>query len=912
MKLSKRNQARSASTIRRAAAVEPLESRVLLTVFTVTNINDSGAGSLRDALTKSNSTVGIDTIAFNISSSSKAIHLASALPDLWDPGIMDGTTQPGYAGKPLVQIDGTAAGAGVTGMKMWGGSTIKGMSITGFGGGAIDMFNRGFGGNTVSASWIGVDLNGAAAGNNASGVGVWNTANNVIGGPSVSDRNVISASKGALGVLIQGSSATNNLIQNNYIGTDPTGAAARPNATNGIGVQDAPNTKILNNLVSGNANDGIIILNPNATGSTVQGNIVGLNAAGTAALPNQWYGIEIQSANNTIGGSTIAQRNVFSGNGQSGVVLFQGGATGNQIQGNYIGTDITGNVDLGNVFQGIAISGANSNSIKGNLISGNNAEGVGVFRGNSNTIQGNTIGLSASGSALTNSTWAITLINGSSGNVVGGTAAGQANVIFSGHPSGTIFNGGGNTVSTNSIVSSQTTTSIAGSFAFSASTYSAGENAGTVTITITRTANTNVAASVNYATANGTALAGSDYTTATGTLNFAAGDISKTFTVSLLNDNVIEPDETVSLSLSSPTGGATLGTPGTATLTIINDDVAIPGAFSFSSGTYSVNENQGSISITVNRTANTNVAASVNYATSNGSAFAGSDYTAASGTLNFAAGETSKTFVISISNDTLVESDETVALTLSSPTAGATLATPATATLTIVSDDLPDLTPPKVASAAFIYDAGPQKLRYTFSEDVSASLSTADIYVIDTTTYQSYSPTDVTYDRATNAAVFTFGAMLPKGNYRSYLFSDGISDAAGNALDGDANGTAGGSNVYDFWFLPGDVNRDGNVDFADLTTVAQNYGTSGESYRQGDLNGDGQVGFGDLVLLSQNYGATMGGLANGAAVAAPVPATASWAIESKPNSVTMSSSSSVLDDQPKPVRRPAGFSTKHI
>lgn len=913
MKWLKRHQAQSALKIRRASAVEALESRVLRTVFTVTNANDSGAGSLRDALTQSNTTVGIDTIAFNISSSSKVIHLASALPDLWDPGIMDGTTQPGYAGKPLVQIDGSAAGAGVTGMKMWGGSTIKGMSITGFGGGAIDMFNRGFGGNTVSALWIGVDLSGTAAGNNASGVGVWNTANNVIGGPNISDRNVISASKGALGVLIQGSSATNNLIQNNYIGTDPTGTAARPNATNGIGVQDAPNTRILNNLVSGNANDGIIILNANATGNVVQGNIVGLNAAGTAALPNQWYGIEVQSANNTVGGTTVAQRNIFSGNGQSGVVLFQGGATGNTIQGNYIGTDITGNVDLGNVYQGIAISGANSNSIKGNLISGNNAEGVGVFPGNSNTIQGNTIGLSAAGAALTNSTWAITLINGSSGNVVGGTAAGQANVIYSGHPSGTIFNGGGNTVSTNSIVSSQTTTPVAGSFAFSASSYSAAENAGTVTITVTRTANTNVAASVNYATANGTALSGSDYTAASGTLNFAVGDTSKTFTVALLNDSAIEPDETVGLSLSLPTGGATLGTPGAATLTITNDDVAIAGAFSFSSSSYSVNENQGSITVTVNRTANTNVAASVNYATSNGSAVSGSDYTAASGTLNFAAGETSKIFVVSVTNDTLVESDETVAIALSSPTAGATLGTPSTATLTIVSDDLPDLTPPKVTSAAFIYDAGPQKLRYTFSEDVSASLSTADIYVIDTTTYQSFTPTGVTYDRAANSAVFTFGAMLPNGNYRAYLFSDGISDAAGNALDGDANGNAGGSNTFDFWFLPGDVNRDGTVNFADLTTVAQNYGGAAKSYRQGDLDGDGQVGFGDLVILSQNYGVTMGGLANGAAVPAPLPATGVLATASKPSGVVLSSSSSVLDDQPKPVRKPVtSFSTKRI
>ena len=795
MKLLKYKHARSAfKKSRHPGRVEALESRLLLTVFTVTNANDSGAGSLRDALNQSNNTVGIDTIAFNISSASRVIHLGSALPDLWDPGILDGTTQPGYAGRPLIQIDGSGAGAGATGMKMWGGSTLRGISITGFGGGAIDMFNRGFGGNKVAASWIGVDLNGAAAGNNASGIGVWNTANNVIGGSSIADRNVISCSKGALGVLIQGSLATNNIIQNNYIGTDPTGAAARPNATNGIGVQDSPNNKILNNLISGNTNDGIIILNANATGNLVQGNIVGLNAAGTGALPNLWYGIEVQSANNTVGGTTAAQRNIFSGNGQSGVVLFQGGAAGNQIQGNYIGTDITGNVDLGNVFQGIAISGANSNSIKGNLISGNNAEGVGIFPGNNNTLQGNTIGLSAAGGALTNSTWAITLINGSAGNVVGGTSAGQANTIYSGHPSGTIFNGGGNTVSTNQIVSSQTTSN-AGSFAFSASSYSTGENAGTITITVTRTANTNVAASVNYATANGSAVAGSDYS-------------------------------------------------------------------------------------------------------------------AASGTLSFAAGETSKTFLIPISNDTQVEADETVGLTLSVPTANATLANPSTATLTIISDDIPDTTPPKVTSAIFVYDGAPQKLRYTFSEDVSASLSLADLYMIDSTTFQSYTPSGFSHDRATNTALFTFASTLPSGMYRAYLFSDGISDAAGNLLDGDNNGAAGGSNVYDFWFLPGDANHDGAVDFADLTLLAQNYGSSGKTYADGDLDHDGRVGFGDLVMVSQSYGTSMSLPAASSGAVAAVDASALVASSIPPAPVE---SLSFLHRPPHSPRHPhAGFSTIRI
>ena len=793
MKIPPPRQSARANRNKIHRSIEPLESRLLLAVFTVTNTNDSGAGSLRDALAQSNNTVGVDTIAFNISSASKVIRPASPLPDLWDPGILDGTTQPGFVGRPLVQIDGSSAGAGATGMKMWGGSTLKGISLTGFGGGAIDMFNRGFGGNTVQSSWIGVDLNGNAAGNNASGVGVWNTANNIIGGPHKSDGNVISSSKGALGVLLQGSSATNNLVQNNYIGTDPTGTAARPNATNGIGVQDSPNNRILNNLVSGNANDGIIILNPNATGNIVQGNIVGLNAAGTAALPNQWYGIEVQSANNTVGGTAAAQRNIFSANGQSGVVLFQGAATGNMIQGNYIGTDITGNVDLGNVYQGIAVSGANGNTMKGNLISGNNAEGIGCFPGNNNTIQGNTIGLSAAGSPLTNSTWAITLI-GSSGNVVGGTAAGQANVIYSGHPSGTIFNGGANTVSTNQIVSSLQTSN-PGSFSFSAASYSGAENGGNVTITVTRTANTNVAASVNYATSNGTATSGSDYTAASGTLSFAAGETSKTFVVAMINDTQVEAPETVNLTLSTPTGGATLGTPSTAVLTIISDDVA-------------------------------------------------------------------------------------------------------------------DTVPPRVSSTSFMFDTAPQKLRYTFSEDVSGSLSLADIYVANTTTYQSYTPTGFTYDRLTNTATFTFGSVLPKGVYGAYLFSDGVTDSAGNALDGDGDGVAGGSNVFNFFFMPGDVNHDGAVDFGDLVVLSQNYGGTGKTFSQGDVNYDGKADFADLVSLSQNYGSTLGGAAAPVAGSpvAVAPVAAAEGVAPVAASVTAVGNTS----RPTLKKHRAAFSTRRI
>lgn len=227
-----------------------------------------------------------------------------------------------------------------------------------------------------------------------------------------------------------------------------------------------------------------------------------------------------------------------------------------------------------------------------------------------------------------------------------------------------------------------------GALQLNAATYTVNENQGTATITVNRVNGSEGAVTVNYATTSGTASAGSDYTTTSGTLSFAAGEVSKSFTIPVINDTVIEGNETVSITLSSPGGGATLGTPTTATLTIISDDVATqPGVLQFSGATYAVNETSATVTIIVTRTGGSDGAVSVNYATSNGTATAGSDYTATSGTLNFAAGETTKTFTIPIINDLAIEGLETVNLTLSGPSGGATLGSQATATLTITSDD---------------------------------------------------------------------------------------------------------------------------------------------------------------------------------------------------------------------------------
>src|SRR5204863_436568 len=148
------------------------------------------------------------------------------------------------------------------------------------------------------------------------------------------------------------------------------------------------------------------ILGTNATGNKVEGNFIGTDLTGTAALANARNGVLIYSASgNIVGGVSPAARNVISGNGQSGIYLFGSDSRGNLIQGNLIGTDVTGAKALGNGFDGIGIENAPGNIIggtipgAGNLISGNPQFGISINNSSSanNQVQGNFIGTDVSG-----------------------------------------------------------------------------------------------------------------------------------------------------------------------------------------------------------------------------------------------------------------------------------------------------------------------------------------------------------------------------------------------------------------------------------------------------------------------------------------------------------------------------------
>ena len=246
-----------------------------------------------------------------------------------------------------------------------------------------------------------------------------------------------------------------------------------------------------------------------------------------------------------------------------------------------------------------------------------------------------------------------------------------------------------------------------GTIQFGAPAYQQNESGGTVTITVTRTGGSAGAVTANYSAANGTAgggascSAGVDFVNASGTLFWADGDSSdKSFVVTICNDELSEEDETVNFSLSIASGHATMGPQSSAVLTIKDDDPA-GGVFEFSQETFGVAERGGQRSgIAVRRTGDTTRAASVDYATEDGSsssvfvpcsattgiALERCDYTRASGTLHFAAGEALKSFTVLVSDDSFVEGPERTRLVLSNPTGGAVLGAQAAASLEIMDD----------------------------------------------------------------------------------------------------------------------------------------------------------------------------------------------------------------------------------
>jgi hypothetical protein len=213
---------------------------------------------------------------------------------------------------------------------------------------------------------------------------------NTIGGTANGVGNVISGNSGD-GVLLD-STATGNLLQGSYVGTDYTGRSSLANSGSGVEIQGSGNTVGAGNVLSGNSGDGVR-LDSLATGNLVLGSLIGLNLSGAGR--NSGNGINILGNGNTVGGTVPAARNIISGNTTDGVRIASG-ASGNQVLGNFIGTNLGGTAALANSIgvemqgTGNTIGGASSSR---NLISGNANDSVKIDSGGSgNVVLGNYIG----------------------------------------------------------------------------------------------------------------------------------------------------------------------------------------------------------------------------------------------------------------------------------------------------------------------------------------------------------------------------------------------------------------------------------------------------------------------------------------------------------------------------------------
>jgi hypothetical protein len=372
--------------------------------FTVTTNGDSGPGSLRQAILDANANPGFDTIAFAISASGSqhTIQPASALPTISDPVHIDGWSQgdPGYVGPPLIEINGALAGSNISGLTITaGGNTVRGLVINGFLGTSASGIRLQTGGsNWLYGNYIGTNFNGDTR--SANQRGLW-----IDGGSS-----------------------------NNRIGTDANGV----------------NDSAERNIISANIEQNIWIYQPATSGNQIMGNYIGLNASGTAAVGTNnstvaSTGILVQESSYTIIGTDgDGQGDALEGNVISGSIL-NINLTGtsnlneshhNRISGNLIGTNASGTASVGIQTEGVRVYVAYDNLIgtdgdgisdelEGNLISGNIDFGIMLQQTGAlnNVVAGNKIGTDISGMASipngTGSAPRAGILLGGYGNLIG-------------------------------------------------------------------------------------------------------------------------------------------------------------------------------------------------------------------------------------------------------------------------------------------------------------------------------------------------------------------------------------------------------------------------------------------------------------------------------------------------------------
>jgi len=380
-----------------------------------------GKCTLREALNNANSDsdtsagdcaagAGVDNILFALTGGLFAsnINVTSVLPVITDALVMDGTTQ-GCPNPPCVTLNGPLAGTGANGLELGSdGNTIRGLSISNFDQSGILIRS---GDNILSGCFIGTNLAGTTVAGNRYGITIDDASDNVIGGASAGERNLVSGN--LRGVIIQGAASSGNEVLGNYVGTDVSGTIALSGSIHGIYIDGASNNTVGGsgtgdgNLSSGNTNSGILVLG-GGTGNLIQGNAVGLDV-NDLAMGNGLVGIWIaDSHSNTMGGTAVGAGNVASSNTYAGL------AVNNEwtetipehtiVQGNLVGLDSTGTLPRPNGagFGGLGIMPGHYTLVGGNVpearnVAGSDGTACVWISGMENVIQGNYIGTDASG-----------------------------------------------------------------------------------------------------------------------------------------------------------------------------------------------------------------------------------------------------------------------------------------------------------------------------------------------------------------------------------------------------------------------------------------------------------------------------------------------------------------------------------
>ncbi|MEW5988651.1 MAG: hypothetical protein AB1791_18645 [Chloroflexota bacterium] len=441
--------------------------------------------TLRAAIEEANTRPGLDTISFNLPvTGTLSIQPTSALPTVTEAAVIDGSTQPGaICPRPVVEVDGSLAGAGVDGLTLVAsGNTVRGLVINRFSGNGLTI-PAGSHNNVITCNFIGTDATSVFdLGNGGHGISIDQSQGNVIGGTAAGDGNVLSGNEGD-GIYIANTFAPGNQVLGNKIGTDATGTSAVGNANHGVELLAAADNTIggvaagAGNAIATNGVDGIHIEHLYSTGNHIEGNFIGfgVDMFGPFAMGNGDDGIEVVDApQNTIGGAVSGAGNVISANARNGIYVNGATASDTVIQGNFIGTDPTGTAGLGNGWRGLWIADAANNQIGGatsaarNVIADNTFQGI-LISGQTatgNRIEGNYVGVDTSGVvALGNGDSffpeaGITL--GGSDNIIGGVAPGVGNVISGNYGDGIYLYGANQQVQGNLIGTDATGTAALG------------------------------------------------------------------------------------------------------------------------------------------------------------------------------------------------------------------------------------------------------------------------------------------------------------------------------------------------------------------------------------------------------------------------------------------------------------------